>query len=374
MPFFSIVIPTKNRSSIVGFTIQSILRQSFQDFEIIVNDNDDTEATTKVVSDFKDSRLKAFRTNGTLSMIDNWEAAVANATGEYVILLTDRAVLKRFALETIHSAILKYQHDVYVWPHDYVSDNLREIYFGRSGPTEIVSSKDLFELFLTSNYWSYESRLPRGLNSCFAGSFLNEIKRVTGRIFHPVSPDFTLAFLTLGLRSHLVSINRSLFVWGHGSLSNGGGSYSNSDTFVRFMKDAGLGESDLTSHVPLKIKLVHNALCNDLMKLKSKFPRIFEAVELDMVSYFLTCKEEIELQYSNRSEALASWHSTLSQFPETARLINDFKPPKPDLARRVWRRIYNSDAARRLRAKRTSPLPKFDNIIEVVDWIETRAA
>src|SRR5439155_13901434 len=75
-PFFSVVIPTKNRSFLVGGAISSVLRQSFPDFGLVVVDNDDTDATQKVVASFDDPRVRHVRTGG-LSMPDNWEAACA---------------------------------------------------------------------------------------------------------------------------------------------------------------------------------------------------------------------------------------------------------------------------------------------------------
>ena len=38
-PIFSIVIPTYNRAHLIGKTIESMLRQEFQDFEILVVDD-----------------------------------------------------------------------------------------------------------------------------------------------------------------------------------------------------------------------------------------------------------------------------------------------------------------------------------------------
>src|SRR5688500_2786357 len=84
MPRFSIVIFTKNRSDLIGFALESVLNQTFPDFEVIIADNDDTDATAKVLSTYQDSRIRYLRT-GSLSMIDNWEAGVSLACGEYVL-------------------------------------------------------------------------------------------------------------------------------------------------------------------------------------------------------------------------------------------------------------------------------------------------
>ena len=52
MPKVSVVIPTYNYAHFVGEAIQSILDQSFRDFEIIVIDDGSTDNTAEVVSTF----------------------------------------------------------------------------------------------------------------------------------------------------------------------------------------------------------------------------------------------------------------------------------------------------------------------------------
>ena len=51
MPFFSIVIPVYNRASLIPATIQSVLDQSFKDYELIIVDDGSTDETEKVIKD-----------------------------------------------------------------------------------------------------------------------------------------------------------------------------------------------------------------------------------------------------------------------------------------------------------------------------------
>ena len=50
--YFSIVIPTYNRASRIVQAIQSILTQSFQDFEIIVIDDSSNDETAKLMESY----------------------------------------------------------------------------------------------------------------------------------------------------------------------------------------------------------------------------------------------------------------------------------------------------------------------------------
>ncbi|MEJ0034341.1 MAG: glycosyltransferase family A protein [Bacteroidota bacterium] len=80
-PFFSIVIPTYNRAALVALSIQSVLKQGLQDFEIIVVDDgsrDDTEARVRAIND---PRLFYHRKeNGERGAARNFGARVARGT------------------------------------------------------------------------------------------------------------------------------------------------------------------------------------------------------------------------------------------------------------------------------------------------------
>jgi len=56
-PFFSVVIPTYNRAHELRRAIQSVLEQSFSDFEILVMDDGSTDNTCEVVARFNDDRI-----------------------------------------------------------------------------------------------------------------------------------------------------------------------------------------------------------------------------------------------------------------------------------------------------------------------------
>jgi glycosyltransferase involved in cell wall biosynthesis len=58
MPFFSVVIPTYNRADKVKQTIQSVLDQTYGDYEVLVMDDGSTDNTEKVVKELCDPRVR----------------------------------------------------------------------------------------------------------------------------------------------------------------------------------------------------------------------------------------------------------------------------------------------------------------------------
>jgi glycosyltransferase involved in cell wall biosynthesis len=59
-PFYSVVIPLFNRANTITAVIQSVLKQSCQDFEIILVDDGSTDNPKPVIDKIADPRIKYF--------------------------------------------------------------------------------------------------------------------------------------------------------------------------------------------------------------------------------------------------------------------------------------------------------------------------
>ena len=71
----------------VGQAVDSVLSQSFQDFELLVVDNCSEDDTVAIVRGFHDKRVKIVRNDRHISMIANWNRCLELARGQYVGLL-----------------------------------------------------------------------------------------------------------------------------------------------------------------------------------------------------------------------------------------------------------------------------------------------
>ena len=58
MPFFSVVVPTYNAGIKLKDTIESVLNQTFDDFELLIMDDGSIDDTKTLVESFSDSRIK----------------------------------------------------------------------------------------------------------------------------------------------------------------------------------------------------------------------------------------------------------------------------------------------------------------------------
>lgn len=88
-PLVSVLIPTFNRRDYLKETLASVLRQSFDDFEVIVSDNASEVDPGDVVAGFADRRLRYYRNPANLGVTGNLLAAHGHARGKYVAVLGD---------------------------------------------------------------------------------------------------------------------------------------------------------------------------------------------------------------------------------------------------------------------------------------------
>src|SRR3989344_3691446 len=60
MPKVSVIIPSYNHEKYVTYALESVLNQTFQDFEIIITDDHSSDKTVEQIKKFKDQRIRLF--------------------------------------------------------------------------------------------------------------------------------------------------------------------------------------------------------------------------------------------------------------------------------------------------------------------------
>jgi glycosyltransferase involved in cell wall biosynthesis len=86
-PKISVCIPVYNCAEYIGNAIESVLSQSFSDFELIIVDNKSTDRTIEVVKTFSDDRIQVYQNDTNLGMLGNWNRTLELAHGEYIKIL-----------------------------------------------------------------------------------------------------------------------------------------------------------------------------------------------------------------------------------------------------------------------------------------------
>jgi glycosyltransferase involved in cell wall biosynthesis len=89
MPKVSVCIPTFNRVKLLPFAIESVLQQTYQDFELIVCDDGSGDGTPELMSQYTDNRIKYIRHPQNIGKSNNMRSGFDAATGEYFMKFDD---------------------------------------------------------------------------------------------------------------------------------------------------------------------------------------------------------------------------------------------------------------------------------------------
>lgn len=87
MPEVSVIIPAYNAGRFLGEALESVLRQTFQDFEVIVVDDGSTDNTAEVVARFADSRTLYIYHEKNRGLPAARNTGICASMGKYVAFL-----------------------------------------------------------------------------------------------------------------------------------------------------------------------------------------------------------------------------------------------------------------------------------------------
>jgi len=110
-PLFSICIPCFNHGRYIGKTIQSVLDQDVEDFEIVVADNASTDNSRQAIRSFADPRIRLIENRFNIGFAPNLQQVTQHARGQYLNLLSSDDIMNVGALRTYSDLIARFQKD-----------------------------------------------------------------------------------------------------------------------------------------------------------------------------------------------------------------------------------------------------------------------
>lgn len=104
-PFFSVVVPTYNREEIIGRCVDSVLGQSFEDFELILVDDHSSDGTVAKLEEYEDPRLRLVVHDHNQGIAPSRHTGVANARGQWIVIVDSDWELLPDALESLRAIV-----------------------------------------------------------------------------------------------------------------------------------------------------------------------------------------------------------------------------------------------------------------------------
>ncbi len=104
-PFFTVVITTYNREQIIRRAVDSCVRQTFGDFEVVVVDDASTDGTVAAIEAYEDPRVRVVAHERNRGINPARHTGTAAAQGEWVAVVDSDWELLPDALARLHAAI-----------------------------------------------------------------------------------------------------------------------------------------------------------------------------------------------------------------------------------------------------------------------------
>jgi len=231
MPRFSIVIPTRRRADTLAFAIETALAQTHPDFEIIVQNNGNDQATNEVAAAFASPRIALHASAEILPMADNWEAALAASSGEYVAFIGDDdgimpdacAICDELLASRPSLGALHWTPHYYDWPSSLRLVARNRLVVNLPGPTAgvIHRCRDLLlQLYEGTLGWT---SLPLIYNGAFVRrSVIDKVRAFCGgQYFAGQIPDVHSGIANLWAMQQFLHLDRPLSICGASGHSNG---------------------------------------------------------------------------------------------------------------------------------------------------------
>lgn len=109
-PLISVIIPLYNKETSIHKTIQSVLNQTFIDFELLVINDGSSDNSVDVVNSIVDNRIRVIsKVNGGVSSARNF--GVDNSKGEYIFFLDADDLISPNCLFEFNSLVEKYKSE-----------------------------------------------------------------------------------------------------------------------------------------------------------------------------------------------------------------------------------------------------------------------
>lgn len=112
---FSVLLPTRNRLDLLTRAIDTVRRQEYQNWEIIISDNFSEENIATFIESLNDTRIKYNRTDSFIPVTENWNNALDKSTGDYIIMLGDDDCLMQGYFSTLNELITKFNRPDFLY-------------------------------------------------------------------------------------------------------------------------------------------------------------------------------------------------------------------------------------------------------------------
>jgi glycosyltransferase involved in cell wall biosynthesis len=157
MVLVSVIMPSYNHEKYVSKAINSVLNQSFKDFELIIIDDSSKDNSQRIISSFEeeDKRIKAIFHRSNLGIAKTLNEGLGKARGKYVALMASDDVWLETKIEK-QLSVLRDDESLVVWSEGQIIDEedvpTGETFSQLYSAENKMKSGNLFEAIVYKNF------------------------------------------------------------------------------------------------------------------------------------------------------------------------------------------------------------------------------
>jgi len=337
VPFFSIVIPTRNRGKmLVESAIPSVIDQDFDDYEIVVCDNNSSDNTKELVYKLieNNNRIRYVYSSEWIPKEKFFEFSLKQANGEYSILFFDDDVFVKGALKFCYEILSKFNVSVFTFSNkvvyfypDWLDAKMKNVLKVPFYTGEIILKNSNEQLKGIYDELDLISGSPDVTNSFYKTSFiLNLINKYGTLLPYGHMGDYTIACYSLANTDYYFFYDGPIIIFGHWSQNTSQQLRLLKTTMEEYKKWIEWAKENLLKDMPFKEYLFSNCIVATLLKMKDQLNLPYN---IDLKRYFQKLYTDIQtLKYYNENEGLFLQKSLL----ETIKNLNiklNFSFPLP---------------------------------------------
>lgn len=121
MPKFSVILPVRNGGAYLKQCVESVLNQTYSDFNLIVLENSSTDGSAEWLEGLNHKKMQVITSGETLDICGNWGRITSIPKGEFITLIGHDDILLPHYLETMNRLIEQHPNaSLYQAHFDYI--------------------------------------------------------------------------------------------------------------------------------------------------------------------------------------------------------------------------------------------------------------
>lgn len=198
-----IVLPVYNGSNYLKDCIQSVLNQTYNDFNLLILDDCSEDNSLEIIKSFKDDRIIVYRNEKNKGLFYNLNFLIEKSNSDFIHLWSQDDIMYTDCIDTCVKYYKQYKFKMAYSAVDYIDADNNLIHNKALDNTPTIINRDLF-IAISVFYGSIAGNIA---NVCISKEIFNKVGKFDERF--KVSADFEY-WVRIGLENDIIFIQEKL--------------------------------------------------------------------------------------------------------------------------------------------------------------------